>query len=124
MEEYRDLKYHIEKLIHRGHHKRFPNKSRKPSPHPQGPMEKQIEVIIDEPALEGDSSSERKAYAWAVIEKSLRNEEGPEITLVWEAKYLEHDDVLVILVRMANVRVKRIMVDTGSFIDMLYFDAF
>lgn len=55
----------------------------------------------------------------------MRNEEGHEITFeVGEAKYLEHDDALVILVRMANARVKRVMFDTDSFIDMLYFDAF
>ncbi|RZS14571.1 hypothetical protein BHM03_00046269 [Ensete ventricosum] len=35
-----------------------------------------------------------------------------------------HDDALVISLRMANAYVKRVMIDTGSSADILYFDAF
>ncbi|RRT62087.1 hypothetical protein B296_00029716 [Ensete ventricosum] len=38
--------------------------------------------------------------------------------------YPDHDDALVISAQIANVRVKRIMVDTKSYADILYFDAF
>ncbi|RZR71326.1 hypothetical protein BHM03_00004683 [Ensete ventricosum] len=48
----------------------------------------------------------------------------PDITFKSENKYLDHDDALVISARMANVRLKRIMIDTRSSTDILYFDAF
>ncbi|RRT36676.1 hypothetical protein B296_00044709 [Ensete ventricosum] len=35
-----------------------------------------------------------------------------------------HDDALVILVHMGNAYVKRVMIDTESSTDILYFDAF
>lgn len=49
----------------------------------------------------------------------------PMITIpTGETKYSEHDDALVISVRIANARIKRIMVDSRSFVDVLYFDTF
>ena len=48
-----------------------------------------------------------------------------EITfLVGETKYPKDDDALIISARIANAWVKRIVVDTGSSADVLYFDAF
>lgn len=41
-----DLKNQIEELIRRGHLKRFICKHREPLSHPQGIMEKQINIII------------------------------------------------------------------------------
>ena len=35
-----------------------------------------------------------------------------------------HDDDLIVSMRMINVQVKRIMIDIGSSIDILYFDTF
>lgn len=49
----------------------------------------------------------------------------PEITFsAGETEYPEHDDVLVISTKITNARVKRIIVDIGSSVDVLYFDAF
>ena len=44
--------------------------------------------------------------------------------LAREVEHPNHDDALVISARIANTRVKRIMVDTGSSANVLYFDAF
>ncbi|RWW49131.1 hypothetical protein BHE74_00044736 [Ensete ventricosum] len=76
-----DLKNHIEDLICQGHLGLYVRKSREPSPHPKGPVEKQIDVIVGGPASGGDSSSARKAYALATVEKRARHERNPEITL-------------------------------------------
>ena len=35
-----------------------------------------------------------------------------------------YDDILVVSVRMINTRVKRLMFDTSSFTDLIYFNAF
>ncbi|RWW77044.1 hypothetical protein BHE74_00014821 [Ensete ventricosum] len=41
-----------------------------------------------------------------------------------ETEYPDHNDALVVLVRIANAKVKRVMIDTRSSINVLYFDAF
>ncbi|RWW04985.1 hypothetical protein GW17_00031763, partial [Ensete ventricosum] len=71
-EECNDLKNQIEDLIRQGHLHRFirdqraleerPHRERDPSPRPDRPIEKQIDVIVGGPASGGDSSSARKAY--------------------------------------------------------------
>ncbi|RWW44322.1 hypothetical protein BHE74_00049919 [Ensete ventricosum] len=47
-----------------------------------------------------------------------------EITFESESEYPDHDNALVITACIANARVKRIMIDTGNSIDILYFDTF
>lgn len=43
-----------------------------------------------------------------------------------EMKYLNsnHDDALIVFVRMINAQVKMVLIDIDSFTNILYFDAF
>ncbi|RWW36734.1 hypothetical protein BHE74_00058223 [Ensete ventricosum] len=66
------------------------------------------------PAIEGDSTSTLKAYARAVVKKRPRHRRDPKITFRFEGEeYPNYGDALVILVQIANARIKRIMIDTG-----------
>ncbi|RZR72182.1 hypothetical protein BHM03_00011041 [Ensete ventricosum] len=107
-EECHDLKNQIEDLIRRGHLSRYLRKSREPSPHPKGSVEKQIGVIVSVPASGVDASSARKAYARATVEKRPRQENDPGITF---QEYCKRPG-------------ERIMVNTRGSINILYFDAF
>ncbi|RWW81429.1 hypothetical protein BHE74_00010162 [Ensete ventricosum] len=94
----------------------WPRRDRSPSPRLDRPIEKQIDVIIGEPASGGDSSSARKAYARSTIEKRPRRSQDPTITFrEGDDAYPDHDDALVISAQIANAQVKSVMVDTGSF---------
>ncbi|RWW83970.1 hypothetical protein BHE74_00007475 [Ensete ventricosum] len=132
--ECRDLQYQIKDLIRRGHLRRYVCEQsslldgrppRDSSPRPKGPVEKQIDVIFGGPASGGNSSSARKAYALSEDGKRPLHDEDLNVTFKSGGEeYPCHDDALVISVRMANAYVKRVMVDTRSSTDILYFDAF
>ncbi|RZR96240.1 hypothetical protein BHM03_00025211 [Ensete ventricosum] len=95
------------------------------SPRPKGPVEKQIDVIFGGPASSGDSSSTRKAYARSEVGKRPVHDEDLDITFKSGGeKYPCHDNALVISICMANAYVKRVMIDTRSSTNILYFDAF
>nr|XP_009383411.1 PREDICTED: uncharacterized protein LOC103971180 [Musa acuminata subsp. malaccensis] len=67
----------------------------------------------------------RKAHTRSTVEKRPWPEHEPTITFgAGEVERSHHDDALVISVQIANAQVKRVMVDTGSSADVLYFDAF
>ncbi|XP_065050262.1 uncharacterized protein LOC135680308 [Musa acuminata AAA Group] len=124
-EDCHNLQNQIEDLIRRSHLGRYLKEPQEATPRPRGPVERQIDVISRGPAVEGSSSTARKAYARSAIEKGPRLELEPEITFeVGEVKRSHHDNALVISIRIANARDKRIMVDTGSSADVLYLDAF
>ncbi|RRT37944.1 hypothetical protein B296_00044296 [Ensete ventricosum] len=133
-EECHDLQYQIEDLIRHGHLRRYVRDQsslpasqppRDSSPRPKGPIEKQIDVIFGGPASGGDSSSACKAYARSEVGKRPTHDEDLNITFkTGGEEYLCHDDALVISIRMANAYVKRVMINTGSSIDILYFDVF
>ncbi|RZS07678.1 hypothetical protein BHM03_00038578 [Ensete ventricosum] len=119
-EECYDLKNQIEDLIRRGHLDRFVRKPRELSLRSKGPVERQIDVIVGNPY----SSSARKAYARAKVQKRPRARCDPEITFESESEYPDHNNALAISACIANARVKRIMIDTRSFVDILYLDTF
>ncbi|URE23743.1 Retrotransposon protein [Musa troglodytarum] len=70
---------------------RFLKKLRESSPRPKGPVEKQIDIIKFHP---------RNAYARSTITFGVE-----------EAEFSDHDDALVISIRIANAKVKRVMLD-------------
>ncbi|RWV95306.1 hypothetical protein GW17_00042078 [Ensete ventricosum] len=82
------------------------------------------ELLVSGPAAGGDSSLARKSYAQAEVLKRPKAWHDPKITFESNSEYLDHDDALVITTRIANTRVKRIMIDIGSSADILYFDTF
>ncbi|XP_065020456.1 uncharacterized protein LOC135645730 [Musa acuminata AAA Group] len=124
-EDCHDLQNQIEGLIRRGHLGRYLRKPREVTPRPKEPVERQIDVIFGGLAAGSNSSVARKAYARSTVEKRPRLELEPEITFgAREVKSSHHDDALVISIQVANARVKRVMVDTESSADVLYFDAF
>ncbi|XP_065012827.1 uncharacterized protein LOC135641398 [Musa acuminata AAA Group] len=109
----------------RGHLSHYLKEPREVTPCPRGPVERQIDIISGGPAASGNSSASRKAYARSTIEKRPRPKHEPEITFgAGEVERSHHDDALVISVQVTNARVKKVMVDTGSSADVLYFDAF
>ncbi|RWW65214.1 hypothetical protein BHE74_00027480 [Ensete ventricosum] len=132
-EECRDLQNQIEDLIRRGHLCRYVRDqsslpdSRPPrdsSPRPKGSVEKQIDVIFGGSASGGDSSLARKAYARSEVTKRSAHYEDLDVTFKSGGEeYPSHDDALMISIRMANAYVKRVMIDTRSSTDILYFDA-
>ncbi|RWW86682.1 hypothetical protein BHE74_00004526 [Ensete ventricosum] len=123
-EECYDLKNQIEDLICRGHLDRYIMKPQKPSLRPKGPVERQVDFIVGGPIAGGVSSSARKAYARVKVQKRPQPQSDPGITFDSESEYLDHDDALVVTTHIANAHVKRIMIDTGSAIDILYLDVF
>ncbi|RWW49748.1 hypothetical protein BHE74_00044075, partial [Ensete ventricosum] len=113
----------IEDLIRRDHLRRYVNEPsslpdgrppRDSSPRPQGPVEKQIDVIFGGPASGGNSSSARKAYARYEVEKRpLHHKDLDVMFRSGGEEHSSHDDALVISIRMANAYVKRVIIDTG-----------
>ncbi|RZR95003.1 hypothetical protein BHM03_00023787 [Ensete ventricosum] len=88
-EECRDLQYQIEDLIRHDHLQRYVREQsslpdgrppRDSSPRPQGPVEKQIDVIFGGPASNDNSSSARKSYARSEVENRPLHHKDLDVT--------------------------------------------
>ncbi|XP_065035977.1 uncharacterized protein LOC135671745 [Musa acuminata AAA Group] len=106
-EDCHELKLQIEELVRGGHLSRYVRHNGEPSPLPEGPVERQIDVITGGLVAGGTNMSGRKVAF------------PPE-----DVKSPEHDDVLLIMAQITNAHVRRIMIDTGSSTDVLYLDAY
>ncbi|XP_020262776.1 uncharacterized protein LOC109838768 [Asparagus officinalis] len=149
----RILKRDIEDLITRGYLKNLvplggrkntaltqkDRRSRSRSPQPRPLVSEQpvdttykgvINVISGGPTIGGSSNNERKKYA----RRMLQVDHDPKKTMIGELVSFSdedlrgvetpHDDPLVITATINGYQVKRIMVNTGSSVDVLYTSAF
>ncbi|GAA0145173.1 hypothetical protein LIER_05426 [Lithospermum erythrorhizon] len=144
--EYRVLDAEIEKLIKRGYLKEYtangthrsgqrqhcrspPPPQVKPEPSDPPRLTGRIDTISGGPAGGGDSRNSRKGYARRsiyAINQAPPIKGDPVIFTDEELIGIEfpHDDPVVIAPIIANFMVERMLVDTGSPVDILYISTF
>lgn len=110
MEDCYDLKQQFEKLILRGHLYRYLNKVRETSLRTQGPIEWQIDVIVEGPTPSGTSTFAHKTYT--IEPQANRFPRSGDPLVVFkdeEVEHLdpEHDNTLVVSLRIVNALVTR-----------------
>ncbi|CAA0824383.1 Unknown protein, partial [Striga hermonthica] len=96
----------------------------------EAPMKRGTIYMISGGPTDGDSNRARKEHARAV--KRKREEVGitasmPVISFkaeVAEGVVLPHNDALVITAEVAGFDVKRVFIDTGSSVDVMFYDCF
>ncbi|XP_010242582.1 PREDICTED: uncharacterized protein LOC104586896 [Nelumbo nucifera] len=121
MENFFDMHNHIEDLIRGGYLGGFVDKSEKPVQEEQR-TERRI-------AVGGESSKGHKKYALLceIDNRGHKKKRDQSITFTdndLRGVQTPHDDALVITSEVANFEVRRILVDTGSFVDVPFEDAF
>ena len=137
----RQLKDEIEFLIRKGKLSRYTrdgdknqgNRQREDNDRdrrtqPRGPV---INMIFGGPTAAGTSSNSRKAYAREVmtIVGEAPKRARVEASIAFDDSDLKgvkfpHDDPLVITPIIGNSPVKRVLIDNGASVDILFYDAF
>ncbi|XP_010245143.1 PREDICTED: uncharacterized protein LOC104588767 [Nelumbo nucifera] len=127
-----DLKNEIESFIHRGHLKQYVGGEPSASSSQQQPQQHQQVASIKDgsTALGGASVVARKAYARQLnIQGPTPKKQKQKATLSFTSEDLKgfavpHEDALVISAIIAKFVDKRILVDSGSSADILFYEAF
>ncbi|XP_017246612.1 uncharacterized protein LOC108218204 [Daucus carota subsp. sativus] len=96
---------------------------------PRGPV---INVISGEPTAAGTSNNSRKAYArevMSIVGEPPKRAKIDYAIMAFDNVELEkvkfpHDDPLVITPEIRNSSVKRVLVDSGASVDILFYDAY
>uniref|UniRef100_A0A2N9HJY0 RNA-directed DNA polymerase n=1 Tax=Fagus sylvatica TaxID=28930 RepID=A0A2N9HJY0_FAGSY len=142
-----DLKRQIEELIKQGKLQRFVERGQREG-RPQGPRQQrppvevlprppplgEIHVITGGVAAGGTSRSSRKAYARQIhnvlvtqkMDKKPRLEDLPITFAEEDARkvFHPHDDALVVTLEIAGYSTRRVLIDNGSSVDIIYLTAF
>lgn len=92
-----------------------------------------IRVIVGGMSI-GSSSKAKKTYLQVVQNvqltgRRLRKSGEDELDIVFTDEYVRrlhhpHDDAIVITLTIANYTTKRVLIDNGSSVDILYYPAF
>ena len=91
-----------------------------------GPIKHQANVIVGGPTVGESSSSIRKSYTRELQSKKFHlNGDQPTEFREKETEHLdpEHDDALVISLKIADALVERILIDTKSSVNILSYNA-
>ena len=139
------LKEQIETLIRQGKLQKYvsrPDNTRPPKP--QGPKERtenpklgttgEIKTIVGGPAAGGISHISRKTYARQVhnifvVQRTPKNIRLDDQIIFFSEEdtrrtHQPHDDALVITMNIAYFTTRRVMIDNGSSVDILYLLAY